>query len=179
MEAGHERLRALAEEPAGAERLGDPLRRELDAADDALALDGGEDRGDIYNGGAALSEEALRAYVEARGNEYLFLRRDVEVKSLHPELLDRFVFPMQSLRLVMAISPQSQGMHELFVFIGRALFRGFEKTGGLGVYEMVSRESPFFTLLAQHHVSGWLREYESGNEPPSGEWQPVLLGPTA
>ena len=134
-----------------------------------------EDRGNIYNGGAAVSEEALKAYVEARGAEYLFLRRDVAVEDLHPELRERFIFPMASLRLMLAVSP-SQALQELFVLVGRALFKGFEKQGGLGVYEMVARENPFFGLLAQHHLSGWLRDYETGNVPPTGEWHPVLLG---
>src|SRR5262249_47258469 len=98
-----------------------------------------EDRGDIYNGGAAVSGEALKAYVEARGSDLTFIRRDVGVEALHPALRGTFVFPMQTLRLVLAVSPQ--GLHELFVFIGRALFKGFEKHGGLGIYEIVAREN--------------------------------------
>jgi hypothetical protein len=135
-----------------------------------------EDRGDIYNGGAALSEEALKAYVEARGGEVVFLKRDVEVASLHPALRERFVFPMPSLKLVLALFPAAQGLHELFVFVGRALFKGFERQGGLGVYEIVAREHPFFTLLAQHHAAEWLRDHEAGRAPATGEWRPVLLG---
>ena len=136
-----------------------------------------EDRGDIYNGGAALSEEALKAYVEARGNEYFFLKRDVDVAALHPALRERFVFPVSSLRLVMAVSPSSQSLQELFVFVGRALFKGFEKQGGLGVFEMVARENPFFSLLAQHHLGAWLRDHELGKTPKTGEWQVVLGRP--
>jgi hypothetical protein len=30
------------------------------------------------------------------------------------------------------------------------------------VYEMIARENPFFTLLAQHHVEAWLAEHEGG-----------------
>ena len=135
-----------------------------------------EDRGDIYNGGAAVSEEALKAYVAARGSEYLFLRRDVAVEELHPALRERFVFPMSSLRLMLAVSPASQSLQELFIFVGRALFKGFEKQGGLGIYELVAKENPFFTLLAQHHMAPWLRDYEAGKVPQTGEWQPVLMG---
>ncbi len=133
-----------------------------------------EDRGDIYNGGAAVSEEALRAYVEARGSDLTFLRRDVDVAGLHAALREKFVFPMTVLRLVMAVSPH--GLQELFVFVGRALFKGFEKQGGLGIYELVARENPFFTLLAQHHVPQWVRDHEAGRMPESGEWRPVALG---
>src|SRR5206468_4090757 len=53
---------------------------------------------------------------------------------------------------------------------GGALFRGFEKTGGLGVYEMVPPSSALFSLLAQHHLPGWLVEHAQGKgeeEPPA------------
>ena len=126
--------------------------------------------GDIYNGGAALSEDALRAYVQARGGELTFLRRRVAVSALHPSIGQRFVFPMQTLQLVAAVGPDGQSLHELYVHVGRALFRGFEKTGGLGVYEMVPPSSALFSLLAQHHLPGWLVEHEQGKgeeEPPA------------
>src|SRR5262249_20732565 len=86
--------------------------------------------GDIYNGGAALSEEALRAYIQARGGELTFLRRSLGVAALHPSIAQRFVFPMQTLQLVAAVAPDGQSLHELYVHVGRALFKGFEKTGG-------------------------------------------------
>ena len=121
-----------------------------------------DDRGDIYNGGAAVSEDALKAYLEARGEELTFLRREVQVEHLAPALREKFVFPTSALRLVMAVSPSARSLRDLFVFVGRALFRGFEKQGGLGVYEMIARENPFFTLLAQHHVEPWLVEHETG-----------------
>ena len=134
-----------------------------------------EDRGDIYNGGAAVSEEALKAYVDARGSDLIFVRREVEVAALDPALRSRFVFPMTQLKLVLGIAPASHALQDLFLFVGRALFKGFEKQAGLGVYELVSRESPFFLLLAQHHMPGWLRDQEEGRAPETGEWRPVLL----
>jgi hypothetical protein len=140
------------------------------------AQDSAEDRGDIYNGGAAISEEALKAYLHARGNDLVFLRREVESAALHEAIRERFVFPMSSLKFVMAVASASQSLQELFVFVGRALFKGFEKQGGLGVYEMIARENPFFMLLAQHHVPGWLRDQEEGRAPETSEWRPVALG---
>ena len=113
--------------------------------------------GDIYNGGAALSEEALNAYLSARKNQdVVVIRRDIPVTSLHARLNEKFIFPQQQLSLVMVVERQSQDLSELFVFSGRALFRGLEKEGGLGVYEMIPRTSPFFQLLAEHHVGKWL-----------------------
>jgi hypothetical protein len=76
--------------------------------------------------------------------------------------VERFVFPMDTLQLVAAVQRDAQGLHELYVQVGRALFKGFEKTGGLGVYEIVPPSSPFFSLLAQHHLPRWLVEHEHG-----------------
>jgi hypothetical protein len=132
-----------------------------------------EDRGDIYNGGAAVSEEALKAWIDARGQDYLFLRRELPVTALNPALRDKFVFPMQTLRLVMSVSHSAQSLQDLFVFVGRALFKGFEKQGGLGIYELISHDSRFFTLLAEHHLKDFLSD---DDQPGTGEWQPILLG---
>ncbi len=118
-----------------------------------------DDRGDIYNGGAAISEDALRAYVQARG-DLVFLDRDVAVGDLAAPLQDKFVFPHGTLRLVLAVSPDAQALQQLFVYVGRALFRGFEKQGGLGVYEMIARDNPLFSLLSQHHLAAWFAEYQ-------------------
>ena len=133
------------------------------------------DRGDIYNGGAAVSEEALNAYVAARGGELVFLRRDLDVTSLHPSIRSRFVFPMPTLRLVLAGAPASQSLQELYVHVGRAIFKGFEKAGGLGVYEMVPPDGVFFHLLAQHHFTEWLRDHEKGLSPETAEWTPLKI----
>jgi hypothetical protein len=84
----------------------------------------------------------------------------VQVAQLAAPLREKFVFPSNVLRMVLAVSSSHQ-LEQLFVFIGRALFRGFEKQGGLGVYEMVARENPLFGLLAQHHVGRWVSEQEA------------------
>ncbi|HWE25112.1 MAG TPA: hypothetical protein VG496_14330, partial [Myxococcales bacterium] len=128
----------------------------------SIAQDRGGAMGDIYNGGAALSEEALRAYVAARDGELVFVRRRVAVSALHASITARFVFPMATLQLVAAVDPGPHSLSELYVHVGRALFKGFEKTGGLGVYEIVPPGSPLFSLLAQHHLPRWLVEHEHG-----------------
>ncbi|HEX4385975.1 MAG TPA: hypothetical protein VH083_23620, partial [Myxococcales bacterium] len=115
----------------------------------------------------------LKAWIEARGADYLFLRRELPVTSLKPALRDKFVFPMQTLRLVMSVSHSAQSLQDLFVFVGRALFKGFEKQGGLGIYELISHDSRFFTLLAEHHLKDFLSD---DDQPGTGEWQPILLG---
>jgi hypothetical protein len=127
--------------------------------------------GDIYNGGAALSEEALHAYVAARRGEFLFLEREVPVAQLHAALRDRFVFPMESLKMIAAVSEQGPSLHELYVYAGRALFKGLEKSGGLGVYELIGPRAAFTSLIAQHHLPAWLREEGARAPPPADEWQ--------
>jgi hypothetical protein len=140
-----------------------------------LAQEAGDSGGgDIYNGGAALSEEALRAYVEARGATLTFLHRRVPVAQLHPSINERFVFPMHTLQLVAAVLPASNNLHELYVHVGRALFKGFEKTGGLGVYEIVPPNSALFSLLAQHHLPGWL--VENGEAKAKQDARPKAAG---
>jgi hypothetical protein len=110
-----------------------------------------------------VSEDALKAYVEARGDELVFLRREVQVAELAPPLREKFVFPTAALRLVMAVSPSAQALEQLFVYVGRALFRGFEKQGGLGVYEMIARDNLLFSLLGQHHLGAWMAEHDAGS----------------
>jgi hypothetical protein len=148
---------------AGAESI---LRESVHSFVERLAHEAGSTSGgggDIYNGGAALSEEALNAYLSARKNQdVVLIRRDIPVASLHARLNEKFIFPQQQLSLVMVAERQSQDLSELFVFSGRALFRGLEKEGGLAVYEMIPRSSPFFQLLAAHHVGKWLAREVGG-----------------
>jgi hypothetical protein len=134
-----------------------------------------EDRGDIYNGGVAISEDALKAWIAARASDYVFLRRDLRVADLHPALQERFVFPMPVLRLALAVSTSARSLQDLFVFAGRAQFKGMEKEGGLGIFEAVSRESAFFSLLAEHHLEDFLRDADQGH----GEWSPIEMGKRA
>jgi hypothetical protein len=54
------------------------------------------------------------------------------------------------------------------------LFKGFEKQGGLGIYELISHDSRFFQLLAEHHVKSFLRDQDE--QPSTGEWHPINLG---
>ncbi|MBS2022487.1 MAG: hypothetical protein JST92_08760 [Deltaproteobacteria bacterium] len=129
--------------------------------------------GDIYNGGAAMSEEALEAYIEQRGDDFMVVRREIGSLMLHPSLLEKFVFPQSQLSVVCLVASASQALHELFVFQGRALFKGLEKQGGLGVFELIPAESEFFSLLAKHHVPQWIREVEETGGQELDGWRPT------
>ena len=106
--------------------------------------------------GAALSEEALRAYVEARADELIVLRPKMDLDQLAPAIRQRFFFPQPRLEFVACVSPTGRQLLELYVFQGRAQFRGFEATGGLGIWEAVDAETPLFQMLALHHLAEWL-----------------------
>lgn len=153
-----------AEQALAAEDL--LARGELEPAERMLAelvraavarLSEREHGGEIYNSGAALSEEALHAYLEARGSELHAVRVEMQVEALHPYLQQRFFFPSPDLVMVAGLHPSTHTLGELFVFQGRVQFKGFEATGGLGVYEIIDPGEAFFQLLATHHAPAWAR----------------------
>ena len=140
----------------------------------------GDQGGDIYNGGVALSDEALQAYVEARGKDLLFLRRDLAIPALHASLQQRFVFPLPPLAMVAGVSHTTGGLDELFIYVGRAIFKGLESSAGLAIWELVPPQGALFPLVAQHHVAAWLAENErdGGGAQPSvdtGAGQPLAF----
>jgi hypothetical protein len=116
--------------------------------------------GDIYNGGAALSEEALDAWLASRARRRTVVRREVDVAELHPEILGQFVFPQQQMQLVLVAETETGRLTDLFVYSGRALFKGLEKRGGLGVWELVPERSAFAVMVGRLHLPQWLAEDE-------------------
>ncbi len=155
---------ALALPAQEAARLDDLLARGDESGAQALWLElarqrlDGSGPGEVYNAGAALSEEALRAYLEARADELVALERTLGLSEMHPSLRDRFYFPRGKLELVGAVRPGTGALVELFVFQGRALFRGFEATAGLGIFEIVDPTNPLFRALAAQHVPQWVEQ---------------------
>lgn len=115
--------------------------------------------GEIYNAGAAMSEEALDAWVSASKDDLKILRLDkVSIASLNVELRRRFFFPTDPIRLVAGFAKKTGKLEELFVFQGRVLFKGFEATGGLGVWEIIDQGGELFRLLAKHHAAAWFAD---------------------
>lgn len=131
-------------------------------ADAALASLSASGPGELYNGGAAISEEALDAWIAARGDELRTVRLDVPVASLHPQLRQKYFFPADPIRLVACAPPGANGLEELFVFQGRVLFKGFEATGGLGVWEILDQGGDLFRQMATHHAAEWLARPSRG-----------------
>ena len=125
-----------------------------DSLEDA-AKHGEDGPGDIYNSGVALSEETLLAYQETVGDKRLFYSLQVAPESLHPELHQRYYFPPEPLRLTVGFHPTGE-LAEVFRFAGRVMFKGLERKGGLGVWELVD-EHGVGRLFARHHAAEWLR----------------------
>jgi hypothetical protein len=125
-----------------------------DALEDA-AKQGEDSPGDIYNAGVALSEETLLAYQEAVGDQRFFCQLEVVPETLHPEIRERYFFAPETLRLTVGFHPTGE-LAEVFRFAGRVMFKGLERKGGLGVWELVD-EHGVGRLFARHHASEWLR----------------------
>ncbi|MBX5481175.1 MAG: hypothetical protein IRZ16_04895 [Myxococcaceae bacterium] len=111
--------------------------------------------GDIYNNGIALSEEALLGFQQEIGPERVFRGVEVHPASLHEAIRRRFFFPDRPLRLIAAFSPEG-ALKELFRYAGRVMFKGFERQGGIRIWELVS-ETLAGQLIQQYHAAAWFR----------------------
>ena len=75
---------------------------------------------------------------------------------LHPEIHELYFFTPGPLRLLAAFNPNG-GLAEVFRFAGRVLFKGFERKGSIGVWELAD-ETRIAQLFARHHATAWFRE---------------------
>ncbi|MFY0529985.1 hypothetical protein ACN28I_44735 [Archangium gephyra] len=125
-----------------------------DALEDA-AKQGEDAPGDIYNAGVAVSEETLLAYQETVGDQRFFCQVEVAPDTLHPDIHQRYFFPPEPLKLTVGFHPTGE-LAEVFRYAGRVMFKGLERKGGMGVWELVD-EHGVGRLFARHHASEWLR----------------------
>jgi hypothetical protein len=98
-----------------------PVREALAQA----ARDGAAERGDIYNGGAALSGEALEAFLAAVGSSRTVRRAEVPPDEIPGELRRRWFFGTGPETLVACFHPDGR-LAELFRYAGKAAFKGLE-----------------------------------------------------
>ncbi len=125
-------LRAAREgDIAGAMRaLAVPVREALEAA----ARAGDEGTGDVYNAGAALSEEALAAFLEAVSRTRTVRRVELEARDIPEELARRHWFGAGPESLVVTFHLDGRPA-ELFRRVGRAWFKGL---GEVPVWELAA-----------------------------------------
>ena len=107
-----------------------PVRRALEAA--ARAEDEGS--GDVYNAGAALSEEALTAWLAAVGTKRTVRRVEIDPAELPPSVSERWWFGAGHESLVVTFHPDGRPA-EMFRHVGRAWFKGL---GDVPIWEIAS-----------------------------------------
>ena len=120
---------ARAGDLAGAMRaLAGPVREALEAA----TRSPGERPGDIYNSGAALSEEALEAFLAEVADQRLVRRVELLPEDVPEPLRAFFWFGREAQSLVVCFHPDGR-VAELFRRVGQAAFKGL---GGVTVWEL-------------------------------------------
>lgn len=107
-----------------------PVRRALEAA--ARAED--EGAGDVYNAGAALSEEALTAWLAAVGGKRTVRRVEIDPRELPGELTRAWWFGAGPESLVVTFHTDGRPA-EMFRYVGRAWFKGL---GDVPIWEIAS-----------------------------------------
>ena len=114
---------------------------------------------DIYNKGEALSINALEAYMkEARGSKWFFNRK-VSVSELHQSITEEFFLPFDPLEFWFGYDPtKGADRAEAFCRMGEVIFKGFEASTPMMIYELINPEGDFFKALSKHHFQQWLEE---------------------
>jgi hypothetical protein len=126
-----------------------PVREALEAA--ARADDLGT--GDVYNAGAALSEEALEAFLEAVARSRTVRRVELETRDVPPDLARQAWFGPGTESLVATFHLDGRPA-ELFRFAGRAWFKGL---GEVPVWEIAADSGPpaaLFRVLRDRWLGG-------------------------
>ena len=137
----------LAGEPA-VSSLGKAVREELERA--LRARLGGEGGGDLYNSGAALSEEALSSFLDAVKESRALRRIVLEVEDIPGELRSRWFYGSAPLELVVTFHAGGRPA-DMFRCAGRAAFKGM---GEVTVWELAA-DSDGPAALLRHFGKSW------------------------
>lgn len=123
---------------------------------------------DIYNKGQALSESALDAYIrETRGTK-MFFKKTVDTADLDESIREAFFFPSGTLEFRFGVEVvRGTEQIEGFVKAGDVIFKGFEASTPVTVYEMLNPESEFFKSILKHHIGHWVEEAKKAAEDSS------------
>jgi hypothetical protein len=114
---------------------------------------------DIYNKGEALNLGALEAYMrENRGSKWFFHKK-VETGELNRELREQFFFPSETLEFWFSHETvRGADKIELFYRSGEVIFKGFEASTPMIIFELINTEGEFFKSIVRHHFHKWLEE---------------------
>lgn len=114
---------------------------------------------DIYNKGEALNLNALEAYMRENKGSKWFFNRKVEASSLHEDLRRPFFFPSETLEFWCSHETlRGADRIELFYRSGEVIFKGFEVSTPMAVFELINPEGEFFKSIVKHHFHQWLEE---------------------
>jgi hypothetical protein len=140
---------AQAGDLAGAMRcLSGSVREGLEA----VALEGAEPPGEIYNSGAALSEEALTAFLAEVSERRVIRRIELDPATVPEAASANWFYGAERQSLVVCFHPDGR-VGELFRRVGRAAFKGL---GGVTVWELCAEQGGPALLV---HLLGrsWFR----------------------
>jgi hypothetical protein len=156
---------ARAGDMTGAMRaVAKPVRRALEAA--ARAEDEGS--GDVYNAGAALSEESLTAWLEAVGSRRIVRRVEIDPAELPGEITERWWFGIGPQSLVVTFHTDGRPA-EMFRHVGRAWFKGL---GEVPIWELAT-DTGGPAALFQSMRAAWL-DGRGGQPARPGTLSPSL-----
>jgi len=128
--------------------LSGPVREAVERA----AAASGDGAGDIFNSGAALSEEALTSFLEAVRSSRQLRHVVLEPREIPDQLRARFFFGAAPLELVATFLGDGRPA-ELFRRVGRA---GFKGVGGVVVWELAADTGGPAELFKQF-AAKWLK----------------------
>lgn len=118
---------------------------------------------DIYNKGQAISAEALQAYIRERRGTRHFFRKTVKSASLGDYIQEAFFFPSESLEFVFGYEvDKGVDIVEGFCRAGEVIFKGFEASTPVVIYEIMNEDGLFFKSLVKQHFKTWREEAERG-----------------
>lgn len=116
---------------------------------------------DLYNKGQAISAAALDAYIKETRATKRFFKKIVQPSELAVEIRNTFFFPVQPLDFIFGVE-KTKGVEQIegFYRAGEVVFKGFEATGPIAVYEMLYGDSPFMREFLNRHVRQWAKDAE-------------------
>ncbi len=125
------------------------------------AAEPGKASGEIYNGGQAISGEALDVFLRSTTGPRFHFQRQIGKGDLAAEIEDRLFLP-DHWSLILSV-PADGEISEVLAFrrAGRVVFRGFEEAGGCEVYEVLPADGALMRLLLRNHVAHWVQEARS------------------
>ena len=121
----------------------------------------GKVAGEIYNGGQALSGEALDAFLRGTLDSRIHFARALDRGELGEEAVATLALP-ERVSLILSL-PAAGAIADVLGFrrIGRVAFKGFEEGEGCDVYELLPADGPLMQLVVRLLLPRWVQEAKS------------------